>query len=735
MIKPTDLGRPSHPSLLLLPALALGLAACPADPPIVDMTESASGTEPPDETTVDPGTTPTDPDPSSSSTVDPPTTTGPTTTTVDPDTTASTINPETTVEPDTDTDTTTGDPVPELASVWAASNPAGVSPDALVGLTPLLDALAPTLRLETDVISIQSVAISAGNDAAITYDAPGGAGGILFYDNLAQAPQDSAIGLGDRAIVGPATTLVTPKGVEWLSSDLVVVADTGTSSMLVFMATDTGDVAPVATVTDLGTSPAVWDMHYVSMGDTLYAAGINGEVQVYDDFLTNMGAAGPTRTIVPTESAAKVSVNLHGIAINSGDLYLSDVGDPMLTDDGQLFIVPDAATADGDVEVSERVSGGMLGNPVDLEVRSGVPSERVFVAEKSNAALLVYSRTIPMAPLDVSITFPLEVPESVALVGNNGSTLVVARNAPELDGDAALVVTAPPIGMPAITATFDRLGSVTSVQSLVLDQDGDALVGFDGPAVSGGGGVFLAPGLATTVDDATISAVATRLWGPSTGIVAPKGLALIAGGTALAVADFGAGDIKVFDSLVMGDAAPLFVVSDIGGDNPWDVAYHEFEDRLFVAGTGGSVVVYDGFFADQGASGPARVITPSYDGGNASSVNLHGIAFDPATDTLFVSDVGDTMASDDGLLFIITAASSAEGVVEVQAAIGGANTKLGNPVDIAFADGNLYVAEKSNSTVLRYDGVLDLQGLVNEPEAAAIDVANPESVQLFYAAP
>lgn len=726
-------------TLLLLPALALGLTACPSDENI-----SASGTggetetegEGTTEDSADPSGDPGPTNPTEIGTSDPSTTGTPTSTTnpetdttADPDTTNATVSEET-------GDESTGEPVEELVRVWASGNPAGIGSDVLVGLTPALDAAAPTLAIETDVVSIQSVAINPGNDAAITFDAVGGTGGVIIRENLAQNPMNSALGLGDRVIAGPSTGLTTPKGVEWLGGmGLYVVADTGAAAMMVFDFNDGGDVAPLFTISDLGTSAAVWDMHYVASSDELYAAGTNGEVQVYADFLTDMGQAGPARTIVPSEMGEQISVNLHGITVtNNGRLYLSDVGDPNDMADGQLFLIDDAANAEGNVDVTEKVTGGMLGNPVDLEVRPGMLTERVFVAEKANAALLVFSRVALIDPLMQAQMFALEAPESVSLVGN-GNVVFASRNAPTLDGDAALAINAPAIGNITVTATIDRIGSVTSVQSLALNHGGDGWVGFDGAPISGGGGVFQVAGLGGMDTDGVVSAAQNRLWGENTGIVAPKGIALNANADTLIVADFGAGDIKVFEANASGDTPPAFVVQDLGGEVPWDVVYHDTEDRLFVAGTNGSVLVYDGFLADQGASGPARFILPSYNRGLGDSVNLHGIAYDPATDTLFVSDVGDTMASDDGLVFVIAAASMADDVTEVQAAIGGDQTGLGNPVDLAWDGANLYVAEKANSAVQRIDGVLGLQGLVNEAPAATIEVANAESVGLYYAVP
>ena len=115
-------------------------------------------------------------------------------------------------------------------------------------------------------------------------------------------------------------------------------------------------------------SAAVWDVHYVANADTLYAAGTNGEVQVYEDFKDSMGQAGPDRTIIVSDGGIKVGVNLHGVTVDSNTLYLSDVGDAMNTTDGQLFVLNGADTLTGNVPVTQRIAGGSLGNPVDLEV-------------------------------------------------------------------------------------------------------------------------------------------------------------------------------------------------------------------------------------------------------------------------------------------------------------------------------------------------------------------------------
>jgi hypothetical protein len=740
---------------LLLPALALTLAACGDD--IQGTTEGSSGTaegtteidptKPPttvDPTTGDPPTTtiePTTIEPTStSSTTDPtasttePVTSGPST----GDTTANTTSGDTTsgtgtstgdTTGDTTGDSTTGGVVVGLPGVWATQNPAGLATDALVRYPFDLSAPEVTLLVEGEVVSIQSIGVNSSGDAFISFDAPGGVGGVIFRDNLAINPMNGQLGMGDRVIVGPATGLIAPKGVEAAGpTGTFIVADTGAADFKVFDFDDNGDVAPLFTIADLGSSAAVWDVHYVANADTLYAAGTNGEVQVYEDFKDAMGQAGPDRTIVPADAGVKISVNLHGIAVDSNVLYLSDVGDAMNTTDGQLFVIESANTASALKQVKQRIQGGQLGNPVDIELRPGLLTN-LYVAEKANDAVIVYTRNLMTGVFELGKNLAVTKPESVAVVA--ASNLIVSSNPAGFDADMALALAAPMVDINPL-AVFDKLGTVNSIQSLVIAPSGDGHVSFDGPAFSGGGGAFTIDALSATAADGSTSAVASRLWGVNPKIIAPKALHL-ADADRLFVADFGAVDIKLFDSTLLGDDAPLASFLEIGGVPAWDVDYDDASDRLYVASTDGKLRVFDDALLNLGVGGPTRTINPTDDQNAPIGVNLHGIHYDAGSNTVIVSDVGSAQNATDGAIFVIAGADAADGDVVVQAVIRGDQTKLGNPVDIAFDGANLYVAEKANSLVQRYDGVLALVGEQNIPASAEIASANPESVQIVAA--
>ena len=758
----------SLPTSIALPALVLSLSACPGEDPVeaetsdseTESTESpeSTSTDPPvPTTTLDPSTTGTDP---TTTTLDPSTTSDPSTTgdpTSDPSTSSTTATTDTTTDPsgttidDSTTDgtttdgtttdgttggtttdgttggTTTGD-VFELASIWVTVNPAGLATDQLVGFDPALAKLA-TVTPVGDVASIQSIAVTGGGDGLVTVDlTDAGKGGVVIDEDMVNNPPAmGTIGVGQRFIRGPLTELLTPKGVEAdVPGGVFLVADTAAKDIKAFDDDDDGEVAPVYKITNLGGSPAVWDMHYEDTSDTLYAAGTDGVVRVYDNFSTTKGAMGPTRSVTPFFNNAKASINLHGVAVVNNVLYLSDVGDANNATDGQVFVLNGADVLTGNVPVTQRLSGGQLGNPVDLEVvQQGMTGDVLVVAEKANDRLIFFNRP-PMGMFGAPVEVMRTKLESVAVITNN--RVILASNPTGVEADQAQVQAVALMNTPMPSSVLTQLGSATSVQSLTFNAAGDAHVSFDGPAQSGGGGVFNVPGLALVNQDGNVRIDMDRLWGPDTAIGAPKGVVLSDLGDALFVADFGAAAVKVY-AATSGDEAPAFILNDLGAA-PWDVAYDDAGDRLYVACVDGVVRVYDDVLATQGGT-VARAITPTDDQNQKLSVNLHGIVYDAAGDLLLLSDVGSAMVNTDGQLFLVGGASTADGDVPVLAQVGGDQTKLGNPVDIAHDGVNLYVAEKANSQLLRYDNFTTLTGANNLAESAAVAVTNPESVALF----
>jgi len=143
-----------------------------------------------------------------------------------------------------------------------------------------------------------------------------------------------------------------------------------------------GDAAPLATTV---TEAAPWDVDYDHVNT-------NGDVAVYDNFVSGEFTAMPSRTITPSDAdGVQISVNIHGIVYDetTNKLILSDVGSASDATDGALFVINNTSTAQGNTSVARSISGPatMLGNPVDITLEGS----DLRVAEKSNDAILVFS--------------------------------------------------------------------------------------------------------------------------------------------------------------------------------------------------------------------------------------------------------------------------------------------------------------------------------------------------------
>lgn len=144
--------------------------------------------------------------------------------------------------------------------------------------------------------------------------------------------------------------------------------------------------------------------------------------------------------------------------------------------------------------------------------------------------------------------------------------------------------------------------------------------------------------------------------------------------------------------------------------NVWGL---EFNDgTLFaIADNTDSVAVMNNFFGN--ADGATAVVDRfiRIDG----LVRTHGIEYDAEDDLMILTDVGSGSVDDDGAIFVIRDFSNFTGSVVTAAnytKISGANTMLGNPVDIDYdSDENiLYVAERLRSGGLLLTFAQDANG-------------------------
>jgi DNA-binding beta-propeller fold protein YncE len=195
------------------------------------------------------------------------------------------------------------------------------------------------------------------------------------------------------------------------------------------------------------------------------------------------------------------------------------------------------------------------------------------------------------------------------------------------------------------------------------------------------------------------------------------------------VADLSATNaIKAFSLCGDGNAAPVFETTMPAGTSPWDLDYDPDADRLYVAATNGTIQVYDDYMANPDAA-PARIIDPNDQSGIEAS-NIHGIVHDSVNNRLIVSDVGSASVADDGRIYVIDNASTADGLTDLRLELAGDNTALGNPVDLAFDGTNLYVAEKSNNQIQRIDNIYALEGVMNRAPDKMMTFTAPESIAI-----
>ncbi len=549
----------------------------------------------------------------------------------------------------------------------------------------------------------------------------------------------------DRAIEGANTGLVNPKGIAIAhQAGLLMAANLNASQITVFGTTAAGNVAPLA-VTSLAVAP--WDLAYDEANDRLYVALTDGTIAVYDTFVaTGMIAASADRIITPADSNnVKISVNTHGIAYDAaGDrLVVSDVGSAADATDGAIFVITQASTVSGMVTVQRRIAGSasMLGNPVDI-VLSG---NELRVAEKSNDALLVYADIFSgpsgdIAPDTVIISVKPESlveiiptmshPDVSDSIDATQISAVAASSNPSTAGPTSAEVARFSTAL-AKTASFDAgLG----LESVTFDLLGDAYATFD-DGVSGG--ILVANRVANARDtEAYTESRDRQISGPATGLVAPKGLDVATRLGLIFVAENNPASpgILVFSSCASGNVSPLLTLQMTGGARPWDVDYDEATDSAYVSLTNGSVAVFENLQTALSNGTPTitaetRLITPTLNGlAVPAPTNLHGIDFDSASGKLLVSDVGDAASASDGKLYVID--GTVNGLTPITVNITGPSSQLGNPVDIMFDGSSVYVAEKSNNLVMRFDNILSSMG-GDVSATASIGYTAPESVALI----
>ncbi len=609
------------------------------------------------------------------------------------------------------------------------------------------------VRLDQNLNLAQS--FTAGNNEGIDLDVSGN----LFQTGDATAPpstirvinQIRARGDGsfdsqlDREIPAPDSTNFKGFDIAHEAGFLIIANFMGTS--LEVYATAAGEDAVRVATTALSDNP--WDVAYDEAEDRLFVALTNGTVLVIDDFIGGGFVLGTARTITPGDGSS-VS-NLHGIAYDAAAdrLVVSDVGDAMSATDGKIYVIAAASTASGTVTPSRTLAGSstMLGNPVDIILNGS----ELRIAEKSNNLILAYEDIFTGDSGDVApdLTEEATAPESLASASADPQVL---PDVSDIDDPDSIVLSVAATSNPAVSnddadigrfntdlndgqAAFD---STVSLENIAFSQSGDAFVTFDNGDDTVGS-IYVIHRLAIARDGDTVTPSRDRIIsGDETRLIAPKGIEIADALGVAMVADTNASTpaIRAFSVTTTGNVAPVFETALTVP--PWDLDYDPDTDRLFVALTDGTVAVFDDYSDDPDAAAPDRIIIPATGPAGLPVLpptNLHGIIHVADSDALIVSDVGSGTVGTDGKIYVLPAASTADGATLVSVSIDDnnvllpGNTQLGNPVDIAFDGANLFVAEKSQNMILRFDNVLTSAGGDIAP-SATLDFAAAESVAL-----
>ncbi len=160
-------------------------------------------------------------------------------------------------------------------------------------------------------------------------------------------------------------------------------------------------------------------------------------------------------------------------------------------------------------------------------------------------------------------------------------------------------------------------------------------------------------------------------------------------------------------------------------------------DLYAVADVDNDLVVYSNFLSNTSTT----KLTPAKRIEIEGLIRTHGITYDPSTNTMVLTDIGSaTNTQDDGGFHIINSfstkftATANAGMLKMtdQIIVSGSNTKMGNPVDVAYngATKTVFIAEAGNGggRILSYSNV-NTSG--NLSPTSNYDLAAASSVYLY----
>lgn len=183
-------------------------------------------------------------------------------------------------------------------------------------------------------------------------------------------------------------------------------------------------------------------------------------------------------------------------------------------------------------------------------------------------------------------------------------------------------------------------------------------------------------------------APAATISGSSTQLSQPQYIFVDTTTNRMYVANLGAADILVFDSLstLNGNLAPTRVISSTSLISPIDVALDSINNFLYVADKStdsGAIVVFASASSANGSTTASRVIQPGFIPG--------AIFLDSGNNRLFITDPINNAVD------VYDSASTLNGVVAASRTISGSNTQLSQPFGLRIdGSGRLIVGNSSS---------------------------------------
>ncbi|MDF1664358.1 MAG: hypothetical protein P1V97_21515 [Planctomycetota bacterium] len=618
-----------------------------------------------------------------------------------------------------------------------------------------------------------SLVINGGDDLfgvtssiSMAYTSPG----ITVATNVFNRSLNFNLSIDSKNVVAG---LAGPTGIENVDSRGMVLVGESTSRTVFGIGqrargTD-GTPAPAVFQTAAFAASAVpLGIAYDNSNDRLYVSLNDGTIAVFDTFFASGPSGASPTSILTIQIGGNAAVNITFLKLNGDSLFLADAGVQNVADGAIAVIngITAKAGATGTVSTNARISGtnSRLVDPTGIAFAnnnnlfvSDVGANRVFnfgqsLANGGGNVGPLQQRTVSMPTGFASrIGGPKFTTDNNDLDSAVGDFTVIFTNNASGTGRTLGQVDGGLANIGGITFTIDSdLGGPMNVENCVVDNLGNVFVTADDGSNTTGTGGLLSLGVPFNGRMSAINPNNTGtdwdsvITGGNTQFKNPKGfdvcrdrgvIIIVENDQSSPAAD--APQIIVYGFNASGNVTEFGRTTNLGlaGRRPWDCDYNKRDDRLYVACTDGTLIVYDNFLTTKlggtSSAAPERVITPS-DGLLPISVNLHGVIYNDATDQLILSDVGSAAVDDDGQIFVVNNAKFANGLTKVSTRIRGANSMLGNPVDIVNNGDTLFVAEKANGggRILRFDNIFGRGDTMTASPDAMITTTAPESVSI-----